>query len=90
MWGGGGGGGTHIAKGEELKDLALRDETTAILRLNRDKPVVSSERRPDEHHFIPPKHWQLSHMSESESGQWRETVSSQWQRLRPLGHRGRP
>ena len=42
--------------------MTLRDEITAILRLSREKPAVSSEGGPGENHFITPSHWQHSHM----------------------------
>ena len=45
-----------------------------------------------ENHRLTQSHWQLSHMPRVgfKPGQWWKTASSQWQRLRPHRHQGRP
>ena len=64
---------------------------SAILRLSRDWSVVTGEGNRSTQQKTPPRHWQLSHMPwvGFKPGQWWGTASSQCQRVRPYGHRGR-
>ena len=65
---------------------------SATLLLGRVWAVVTSGKNPGEIHRLTPRHWHHSHMSQTEfkpRQRW-GTASSQWLRLRPHGHQGRP